>query len=367
LVVAVSSGCCNKVLLILLRLVEVVAVPGARLTVQEREEIAVGQAEGLCPATIARRIGRDRSTVTRELKRNGRFENRQGRWIGRPYRATKAHEKAARRARRPKPRRLEVDDRLRLPVVVLLGAGWSPQQISAMLPGLFPDDESMRVSHETIYLGVYQGLFVQGRGELRKTLARLLRTGKTTRKPLGRKEKHARIVGMVNIRERPAEAEDRAVFGHWEGDLIMGAPGQGAVITLVERSSRFVMLAPLPGRHTAEIVAAELAGMITELPAQLWSSLTWDQGHEMARHAEFTVRTGVPVYFCDPYSPWQRGSNENTNGLLRQYWPKGSDMRGITQADCDRVAWLLNTRPRKTLDWHNPAWTLNNALVATAD
>lgn len=350
----------------MLRLVEVMAVPGARLTVQEREEIAAGQSEGLCPATIARRIGRARSTVTRELKLNGRYENRQGRWIGRPYRATKAHGKAAERARRPKPRKLEVHDRLRLLVVVLLGAGWSPQQISAMLPRLFPDEESMRVSHETIYLGVYESLFVQGRGELRKTLVRLLREGGVKRKPLGRKEKPGRNVGMVNISERPAEAEDRAVFGHWEGDLIMGAPGQGAVITLVERSSRFVMLAPLPGRHTAEIVAAELARMTTELPARLWRSLAWDQGTEMARHAEFTVETGLPVYFCDPYSPWQRGSNENTNRLLRQYWPKGMDMRGITQADCDRVAWLLNTRPRQTLDWHNPAQTLNDALVATA-
>jgi IS30 family transposase len=346
-------------------------VPGKRLTLEEREEIAVGRAEGLDAAEIGRRLGRDRSTVSRELGRNEQYVNLQGRWIGLRgrYRAVKAHEAATVRARRPRPPKLEVDGRLRLLVSVLLGAGWSPQQISAMLPRMFPDDEGLRVSHETIYLGVYEGLFVQGKGELRKTLARLLRSGQTRREPLGRKGKkgkHDRIVGMVNIRERPADAEDRAVPGHWEGDLLMGAPGQGAVITLVERSSRFVMLAPLPNRHTADIVAAELTRMITELPGKLRQSLTWDQGTEMAKHAEFTIDTKVPVYFCDPHSPWQRGSNENTNGLLRQYWPKSSDLRGLTQADCDQVAWLLNTRPRQTLDWHNPAQALNNHLVATA-
>nr|WP_256388082.1 IS30 family transposase [Allokutzneria sp. NRRL B-24872] len=304
--------------------------------------------------------------MCRELAANRRWVNRRGWWIGRSYRAVKAHREAGVRARRPRPGKLATHDALRLLVAVLLGAGWSPRQISVMLKRMFADDEGMRVSHETIYLGVYESLFVQGRGELRKTLSRLLHTGRTRRKPLGRNDNRGTIPDMVNISDRPAEVEDRAVFGHWEGDLLLGAPGKGAVITLVERASRFVLLAPLPGQHTAEIVSAELARMITTLPETLRRSLTWDQGKEMARHAEFTVATGLPVYFCDPHSPWQRGSNENTNGLLRRFWPKGSDFRDLTHADCARIAWLLNTRPRQTLGWDNPAQALNNALVATA-
>ncbi|MFB9904896.1 IS30 family transposase [Allokutzneria oryzae] len=245
---------------------------------------------------------------------------------------------------------------------MLLGTGWSPQQISAMLKRMFGDDESMRASHETIYLGVYEGLFVQGRGEVRKDLARFLRTGRT---PQGRLDDRGKIPGMVNISERPPEPEDRAVPGHWESDLLLGATGKGAVITLVERASRFALLAPLPGQRTTEIVTGELARMITALAEVLRRSLTWDQGKEISKHAQFTLARGLPVYFCDPRSPWQRGSNENTNGLLRRYWPKGSDLRSLPQADCDQVAWLLNTRPRQTLDWYNPAEALNNALVAT--
>src|SRR2546428_10032782 len=221
---------------------------GARLTLEEREEIAVGLAEGLCAASIARRIDRPSSTVTRELARNRVYESRLGRWIGRPYRASKAHAQAGQRARRPKPRKLVLDGRLRLLVSLLLQTGWSPEQISAMLPRMFPDDESMRVSHETIYLGVYEGLFVQARGQLRAQLVRLLHTGRPHRKPLGRKDHHGPVPDMVNISERPAEAADRAVPGHWEGDLLLGATGKGAVITLVERTSRIVLLAPLPGR-----------------------------------------------------------------------------------------------------------------------
>ena len=241
---------------------------------------------------------------------------------------------------------------LRFEVHRLLRADWSPQQIAQMLPELFPDDPRMRVSHETIY----QSLFVQTKGELKRELSAHLRTRRQRRQPQGSgvKRVHLGITDDIRISARPADAEDRAVPGHWEGDLLMGAKGQGAVITLVERATRFVLLAPLPDRHTADLCRAELARLMSRLPVELRKSLTWDQGSEMAQHAQFRIETGIPVYFCDPHSPWQRGTNENTNGLLRQYWPKGADLRGLTRTECDDVALRLNTRPRMTLEWKTP-------------
>jgi len=251
-----------------------------------------------------------------------------------------------------------------LAVVVagLLGSDWSPEQIASMLPGMYPGDDGMRVSHESIY----RALFVQTRGELRRELTAHLRTGRTARKPQGRLEKRGRLVGMTPISARPAEVADRAVPGHWEGDLLMGGTGKGAVITLVERSTRFVLLAPLPDSHKAIDLREVLTPMIASLPDQIRKTLTWDQGGEMAQHATIAIDAGIEIYFCDPHSPWQRGSNENTNGLLRQYWPKGCDMRAVTQADCDAVALRLNTRPRETLGWKTPQQALDRVLGATA-
>ena len=244
----------------------------------------------------------------------------------------------------------------------LLAADLSPQQIAARLPLLFPDDDGMRVSHETIY----RSLFVQTRGELRRELTRHLRTQRTGRKPQGRTEKRGRLVGMTPISARPAEAADRAVPGHWEGDLLLGGVGKGAVITLVERSTRFVLLAPLPDSHKAIDLREVLTPMVASLPDQIRKTLTWDQGKEMAEHAGIAIDADIQIYFADPHSPWQRGSNENTNGLLRQYWPKGCDMRGLTQDDCDEVALKLNTRPRQTLGWKTPREALTEVLRATA-
>jgi IS30 family transposase len=265
--------------------------------------------------------------------------------------------------RRPKASKLAVHAELRAVVEAKLEKRWSPEQIAGWLVEEFPDDPEMRVSHETIYLS----LFVQSRGALRKELTRHLRTGRVNRRPLGHSVMNGqgRLRGTVNISERPAEADDRAVPGHWEGDLIFGK-GMSAVATLVERHSRFVMLIALPNGHTADVVADALAAKIVELPVQLRRSLTWDQGKEMAQHARFSVETGLPVYFCDPRSPWQRGSNENTNGLLRQYFPKRSDLRPFSQADLDAVAAELNDRPRQTLGWRSPSRALDEAVAMTA-
>jgi IS30 family transposase len=232
-----------------------------------------------------------------------------------------------------------------------LGERWSPQQISAKLRVDFPDDLEMRISHETIYLS----LFVQSRGELRRQLTGYLRSGRSARKPQGRVERRGRIPEMVNISERPPEVADRAVPGHWEGDLILGAHRRSAVVTLVERHTRFVMLAYLGQERSTEGVTEALKRRIQDLPEHLKRSLTWDQGREMTAHQQFTIDSGVQVYFCDPHSPWQRGSNENTNGLLRQYLPKGTDLAIHDQAALDRIASQLNGRPRKTLGWMNPA------------
>jgi IS30 family transposase len=321
-----------------------------RLSVAEREEISRGLAAGESLRAIARGVGRAPSTVCREVAANG--------GPGR-YRACAADRRAVRLLRRPKPAKLAVCPRLREVVESKLELRWSPQQIAAWLTLACPDDPEMRVSHETIYLS----LFVQARGALRKELFRCLRTGRARRRPHGLTVMNGqgKIRGMVNIADRPAEAADRAVPGHWEGDTMFGA-GRSTIATLVERRSRFVMLVALPRGHGAEAVADALSQAVTTLPAQLRRSLTWDQGKEMAEHARFSVATGVPVYFCDPHSPWQRGSNENTNGLLRQYYPRRTDLKAITQSDLDDVAAELNDRPRQTLGWKTPCQALDEAL-----
>jgi IS30 family transposase len=261
-------------------------------------------------------------------------------------------------------RKLTEDQRLHDAVAEGLRDDFSPQQISGRLKQMFPDDPEMRVSHETIY----QTLFLQGRGELRTQLKLALRSGRTQRVPRGStRPKQARIAGMVNISERPAEAEDRAIPGHWEGDLIIGKGGKSQVATLVERHSRFVMLARIPYDRSADRVALILSRRVGELPGELRRSLTWDQGVELAAHAKFTVATNVPVFFCDPHSPWQRGSNENTNGLLRQYLPKGTDLSGYTQVELDEIAAKLNRRPRQTLGFKTPAEVLDQALMRAVD
>jgi IS30 family transposase len=321
-----------------------------RLSLREREEISRGLAAGESRRSIARRLHRAPSTISREVTRNG---------DARRYRACTADRVALVRARRPKVAKLAACPRLRAVVEAKLELRWSPQQISGWLVGEFPDDLEMRVSHETIYLS----LFVQARGALRKELTRFLRSKHTTRRPRGHTVMNGQgqLRATLNIRERPAEADDRAVPGHWEGDLLMGKR-MHAMATLVERKSRFVMLVALPDGHTADLVADALATKITELPDQLRRSLTWDQGKEMAAHARFTITTDVPVYFCDPRSPWQRGSNENTNGLLRQYFPKRTEIAHYTQADLDAVAAELNDRPRQTLGWRSPSQALDEAL-----
>jgi IS30 family transposase len=321
-----------------------------RLSLREREEISRGLAAGESRRSIAGRLGRAPSTIAREVARNGDV---------RRYRACTADRSALARARRPKTAKLAACARLRSVVEAKLVLRWSPQQISAWLVGEFPNDPEMRVSHETIYLS----LFVQTRGALRKELTRYLRSKHTTRRPRGHSVMNGQgqLRDTLNIRERPADANDRAVPGHWEGDLLMGKR-MHAMATLVERTSRFVMLVALPDGHTADLVADALASKIVELPDQLRRSLTWDQGKEMAAHARFTIATDVPVYFCDPRSPWQRGSNENTNGLLRQYFPKRSEIAHYTQADLDAVAAELNDRPRQTLGWRSPSQALDDAL-----
>jgi IS30 family transposase len=326
-----------------------------RLTLVEREEISRGLAGGLSLRAIAASLDRAPSTVCREVAANG------GR---RAYRALKAERAARRRARRPKTAKLAQCPRLRAVVEAQLAKYWSPEEISAWLARAYPDDPEMRVSHETIYMS----LFVQGRGALRQELHRCLRSGRALRRPKARTKGgfgQGQITNKVMISERPAEVADRAVPGHWEGDLIYGRR-MTCIGTLVERSTRYVMLFPLPNGHTAEAVRMALAKKIRALPTELRRSLTWDQGHEMAEHARFTVDTGVQVYFCDPKSPWQRGSNENTNGLLRQYLPKTTDLAAVTAAELNAIARSLNGRPRQTLGWRSPSEAFNEAVAMTA-
>ena len=379
---------------------------GRYLSFAEREEIALARARGCGVREIARQLRRSSSTVSRELRRNA--ATRSGRL---EYRATTAQWHADRRARRPKPAKLVsnaglrryVQDRLsgaverldgtavRGPQVRWIGRrhgrrqdrrwakAWSPEQISGRLRLDFPDDESMRISHEAIY----QALYVQGRGALTRELVACLRTGRTLRVPRARAQGRGKkfVTAEVMISERPAEADDRAVPGHWEGDLILGLESS-AIGTLVERTTRFTMLLHLPRMqghgdqprekngpaltgHGAESVRDAIAASVTTLPEQLRRSLVWDQGAEMAQHAQLRIDTGLKVYFCDPQSPWQRGTNENTNGLLRQYLPRGTDLSRHSADDLAAVAAALNSRPRKTLAWKTPAEKLNEYLLSS--
>lgn len=318
------------------------------LTVAEREEISRGLAAEQSCRAIARRIRRVASSVSREVARNG------GR-VG--YRAAQADAAATRRGRRPKVSKLTLNPLLRKEVEAGLRHRWSPEQISAFLKLEYAQDPKMQISPETIYLS----LFVQSRGALRKELTRHLRTRRQVRQAKKQLASgRGQIVDKIMISERPAEAADRAVPGHWEGDLLLGTKTNG-IGTLVERSTRYVMLFTLPG-FTAEQVSVALAKTVMTLPAGLRRSLTWDQGPEMAGHVRFTIDTGLAVYFCDPRSPWQRGSNENTNGLLRQYFPKGKSLAGVSQEELDRVAHELNGRPRQTLGWRSPTYRLAQFL-----
>ncbi len=323
------------------------------LSLAEREEISRGLAIGESMRFIALRLGRSASTISREVNRNGGGAN---------YRGAKADESAWERARRPKRCLLAVNRRLRDVVARKLREDWSPQQISGWLLESNPNDEAMRVSHETIY----RTLFVQARGALKKELVAHLRSGRTmrhSRNASTERSRRGQIKGAVSIRERPAEAGDRAVPGHWEGDLIRGGRNT-YVATLVERSSRFVMLVRVGGKDTVSVVGA-LSDQIRRLPKTMIDTLTWDRGAEMAAHKTFTIATDVAVYFCDPSSPWQRGTNENTNGLLRQYLPKGTDLSVHNQHDLDAMAHRLNTRPRKTLGYRTPADTLADTVALT--
>ncbi|MGH7189776.1 MAG: IS30 family transposase [Acetobacteraceae bacterium] len=380
---------------------------GRYLSFEEREEIAILHAQQAGVREIARRLGRSASTISRELRRNASTRSH-----SLAYRATTAQWHAERRASRPKVAKLAANDALRTyvqdrlagaiarpdgapvsgPEVRWVGrrhgprkdrrwaSAWSPQQIANRLPVDFPDDPSMRVSHEAIY----QSLYVQGRGALRRELTACLRTGRALRVPRARTRGRGKgfVQPEIMISERPAEAADRAVPGHWEGDLILGLDSS-AIGTLVERTTRYVMLLHLPrmdghnrgprvkngpalAGHGAEAVRDAIAGKIVTLPEQLRRSLTWDQGAEMAEHAQLRIDTGIEIYFCDPQSPWQRGSNENTNGLLRQYFPKGTDLSRHGRDDLDAVAHALNSRPRKTLGWRTPGEALNEHLLACA-
>jgi transposase, IS30 family len=376
---------------------------GRYLSFAEREEIAILHAQRVGVRAIACRLGRAPSTISRELRRNAATRSRSI-----AYRATTAQWHAERRASRPKVSKLAADERLveyvqeRLagaiarpdgepvagPAVRFNGrrhgrrkdrrwaTSWSPEQIANRLRIDFPDDDSMRISHEAIY----QALYVQGRGALRRELVACLRTGRALRVPRARRQRRGKtfVTDEVMISERPADAEDRAVPGHWEGDLILGL-NSSAIGTLVERTTRFTMLLHLPrmdgygnqprekngpplAGHGAEAVRDAIAASITTLPEQLRRSLAWDQGAEMAQHAQLRIETGLPVYFCDPQSPWQRGTNENTNGLLRQYFPKGTDLSRHSADDLAAVAATLNSRPRKTLDWRTPSEALSEYL-----
>jgi IS30 family transposase len=380
-------------------------VSGRYLSFSEREEIAIWHAQGLGVREIARHVERSPSTISRELRRNAST-----RTYRLEYRATSAQWHAERRASRPKVSKLAANDALREyvkerlagtiaspdgvlvpgPDVRWIGRrhgrrtdrrwakSWSPQQIANRLPVDFPDDASMRISHEAIY----QALYIQGRGALKRELVACLRTGRALRVPRARTQGRGRkfVTPEIMISERAAEASDRAVPGHWEGDLILGL-GRSAIGTLVERTTRFTMLLHLPridehgdeprvnngpalAGHGAEAVRDAIAASITTLPAQLRRSLTWDQGSEMAQHAQLRIATGLQIYFCDPHSPWQRGTNENTNGLLRQYFPKGTDLTRHTRGDLDAVAAALNGRPRKTLGWKTPAEALDEHLLS---
>jgi IS30 family transposase len=320
----------------------------------EREEISRGIAAGLSMRKIAASIQRPPSTISREISRNGGIDR---------YRANEADERAWEHARRPRPCRLASHRRLQMIVVEKLSRNWSPEQIAGWLKQRYPNDPSMQISHETIY----RTLFVQARGALRRELVKHLRTRRMMRRSrnaITRGQPRGQIIDAVSIRERPAEAEDRSVPGHWEGDLLSG-PKNSHIATLVERQSRFTMLIRVDGKDTDAVVGA-LTKRVRRLPADLLKSLTWDRGTEMAAHKKFSVVANVKVYFCDPQSPWQRGTNENTNRLLRQYFPKGTNLSACSQADLSRVAHELNKRPRKTLGFRSPAEVFNDRVALTS-
>jgi IS30 family transposase len=324
------------------------------LGVEEREEISRRLSQGESLRGIARALERSPSTVSREVAANGGRER---------YRGWAAERRAFKQAARPKVAKLDANPRLRGVVEEWLAQKWSPQQVTKRLRLEYPDEPEMWVSHETIY----QSIYVQGRGTLRKELAKCLRTGRAQRRSRGQtRGRSGQLPNTINISERPPEVDDRAVPGHWEGDLILGKNNGSAIGTLVERSTRFVVLLHLPDSHGADDVLEALTRQVKTLPEQLWRSLTWDQGKEMAKHVDFTIATGIDVYFCDPHSPWQRGSNENTNGLLRQYFPKGTDLSVHTQPDLDAVAAELNNRPRQTLGWMKPSEKLAELVATTA-
>ncbi|WP_082703169.1 IS30 family transposase [Mycobacterium sp. IS-1496] len=352
--------------------------PRPRLTFEERIEIQAGVHAGESLNSMARRLGRAVSTVKREIDNNCELRNRytgcksgyrrkhafgarqSGLTATVRYRAMSAHDRSAENARRPKARRLALDDRLREEVQTRLESRHSPYQIARRLRDEFPDDPEMWMSHEAIY----QALYIQGRGSLRRELHQCLRTRRAVRRTQHRpEERRGRIPNMVMISERPAEVADRAVPGHWEGDLILGSTASASAIgTLVERSTRFVMLLHLPDNHGALAVQEAIVAKMSELPDHLRRSLTWDQGKEMANHLAIAAAADLDIYFCDPHSPWQRGSNENTNGLLRQYFPKGTDLSLHGPGILDNVAAELNGRPRQTLNWKTPAEALNQLL-----
>jgi IS30 family transposase len=327
---------------------------GHRLSWAERVQIMRGRDQGLSYAEIARRIGRDKAVVWREVERN---QNPDG-----DYHAGLAHSRACERARRPKQFKLS-DEALCRDITEWMDQGWSPKLIAEVLAKTYPDDRLRRVSHETIY----QCLYVQTRGQLRADLHKCLSTRRSARKK--RDHSHGRgrrYSEAFTISQRPAEAEDRAVPGHWEGDLIMGPPGCGAIGTLVERSTRFTMLLHLPDRHDAEAVAAAMIEAMQNLPGHLRRTITWDRGSELAGYRDIQLKLNAPVYFCDPHSPWQRGTNENTNRLLRFWFAKGSDLRVHSKADLQRVQDMLNKRPRPTLNLDTPADRLNALLTQAA-
>lgn len=319
------------------------------LSLSEREEISRGVIAGRSVRAMAEAMDRAPSTISREIARNG------GR--GR-YRAAAADKRAWKRSLRPKLCKLAINSLLRQSVAAKLERNWSPEQIAGWLKHLHPENEALRVSHETIY----RSLYVQARGVLKKQLVQHLRRQRSIRH-----SRHAtlkgRLANSISIRERPASVEDRAVPGHWEGDLLLGS-NSSQIITLVERHSRYVMLAKIPNRETKTVVNA-LIKQARKLPDELYKSLTWDNGKELADHQRFTLETDVDIYFCDPHSPWQRGSNENTNGLLRQYFPKGTDLAPHSQAKLNRIARELNERPRKTLDFHTPAERFSQCVAST--
>jgi len=329
---------------------------GRYLSLEERVEIQAGIAAGSSIRQIARDLGRSPSTVSREIARHASYRRSR-------YSAVKADGVAWEQARRPKPRKLACDDRLAAEVSAKLEKSWSPREISERLRMDFPDDPSMRISHEAIY----QSLFMLGRGGLRKELTNALRSGKAMRRPrrqLG--ERRGRIPGMVMVSERDAEADDRAVPGHWEGDLILGKSNASAIGTLVERTTRFTFLLHLPDDHSAATVRDAVIDKITTLPHELRKSLAWDQGHEMARHQQISIDADIDVYFCDPASPWQRGTNENTNGLLRQYFPKGTDLSIHTPDDLQRIQDEFNDRPRAVLGYKKPTEALADLLLPSS-